>query len=118
VLCLELCHQHHSRQTLRGGSYLLQSPPVWNQEHFFYNIYYGAQATFQLGGNYWEVYRSHLHKVLLDNQQANGCWLGEDGFGPAYGTSMGVLALTVEYRFLPIYQRGDDESSSELKEKH
>jgi hypothetical protein len=29
-------------------------------------------------------------------------------FGPNYCTSMAVLALTVEYRLLPIYQRDED----------
>ena len=28
--------------------------------------------------------------------------------GPAYCTSMAVLALTVEYRLLPIYQRFEE----------
>ena len=63
---------------------------------------------FQLGGNYWRSFRPHLHKVLLDNQQANGSWHGNDGYGPHYSTAMAVLALTVEYRYLPIYQRGEE----------
>ena len=43
---------------------------------------------------------------------------GEDGrhceipnranYGPNYCTAMAVLALTVEYRFLPIYQRVEE----------
>ena len=57
---------------------------------------------FQLGNNYWGVYRPRLHKALFDNQQPNGSWL--DGMGPAYATALSVLALTVEYRFLPIYR--------------
>ena len=55
-------------------------------------------------------YRPRLHKGLLTNQQPGGAWLGGDGYGPAYGTAMSVLALTVEYRFLPIYQRGEEPS--------
>ena len=70
-------------------------------------MYYSAQATFQLGNNYWNFFRPQLHKVLFANQQANGSWLGGEGFGPVYGTAMSVLALTVEYRFLPIYQRDE-----------
>ena len=50
--------------------------------------------------------------ALLPNQNDNGCWYGTDGesrvYGPVYGTSMAVLALTVEYRFLPIYQRNEE----------
>lgn len=108
ILCLELCDKHHSADARRAGSYLLKHPPRWNTMHFFYSIYYCSQATFQLGGNYWAFYRPRLHEVLMEHQHNDGRWSGSFGFGPAYSTSMGVLALTVEYRFLPIYQRGDD----------
>ena len=79
----------------------------WNDEAFFYAVYYGAQSMFQLGNNYWAYYRPQLHKVLFDNQQRNGCWIGYDHLGPIYATSMSILALTVEYRYLPIYQRDE-----------
>jgi hypothetical protein len=114
ILALELCgkERHRTPEALKAGSYLIKNPPRWGQSHFFYNVYYGSQATFQLGGNYWSIYRPDLYKVLLDNQNPNGSWLGADGassiYGANYCTAMGVLALTVEYRLLPIYQRGDD----------
>ena len=114
ILALELCgkERHRAPEALKAGSYLIKNPPRWGQSHFFYNVYYGSQATFQLGGNYWSIYRPHLHQVLIDNQNRNGSWLGADGasaiYGSNYCTAMGVLALTVEYRFLPIYQRGED----------
>jgi prenyltransferase/squalene oxidase-like repeat protein len=113
VLCLEICSKDRprSREALQGGSVLLRTPPQWNSQYFFYSIYYGAQATFQLGNNYWNFYRPHLHKVLFDHQQNNGSWI-DDQFGPAYATAMSVLALTVEYRFLPIYQRHEEPGGS------
>ncbi len=110
ILGLEICgrDRHHSREALRAGAFLIKHPPQWNSAHFFYAVYYCSQATFQLGNNYWNFYRPQLHKVLLDNQQGNGCWIDTSGYGPSYGTAMSVLALTVEYRFLPIYQRGEE----------
>ncbi len=110
VLCLEICRpsRPREREILQAGSYLLKNPIQWNSAHFFYSVYYGAQATFQLGNNYWNFYRPQLHKVLFANQQANGSWLNAEGFGPNYSTAMAVLALTVEYRFLPIYQRAEE----------
>ncbi len=110
VVCLALCEKdgHRSREALQGGSYLLKHLPQWNGEHFFYSIYYGSQAAFQLGNNYWNFYRPHLHEVLLPQQNANGAWLGQEGLGPAYATSLAIMSLTVEYRFLPIYQRGEE----------
>ncbi len=95
------------REALQAGSYILKNPPRWNDEHFFYTAYYCSQATFQLGNNYWNFYRPQLHKVLFDYQQPNGSWFGNESMGPVYATAMAVLALTPEYRFLPIYQRNE-----------
>ncbi len=115
VLALELCGRdlHRSPEVLKAGDFLVRDNnlPNWRSAHFFYGVYYGSQATFQLGGNYWGVYRPRLHDVLLRNQEPNGSWAGggfDSSFGPAYCTSMAVLALTVDYRFLPIYQRGEE----------
>jgi hypothetical protein len=114
VLSLELCgkKEHRSEIVLKGADYLIrrENLPRWSAWHFSYNIYYGAQATFQVGGNYWTTYRSNLHRTLLANQGDTGSWLStsDSTFGPNYCTSMAVLALTVEYRYLPIYQRGEE----------
>ncbi len=110
VLALELAGKarRHSREALQAGSYILKHPPHWGDTHFSYAVYYCSQATFQLGNNYWNYYRPLMHKVLFDNQQQNGSWVGSDDVGPAYNTAMHVLALTVEYRFLPIYQRHEE----------
>lgn len=115
VLALELMGKEHHRSTeaLKAGSYLLKTPLSPRQQHFFYGVYYTSQAMFQLGDNYWTVYRKNLHDLLLRQNppKASGCWTGwgwdDANFGPNYCTSMAVLALTVEYRFLPIYQRGE-----------
>ena len=82
----------------------------------FYGVYYTAQAMFQIGGDYWKWYRTFLHWLLLhpegNAQQASGLWNGVSNddlqAGINYSTAMAVLALTVEYRFLPIYQRGEE----------
>jgi hypothetical protein len=117
ILSLELCgkDRHRTAESLRAGDYLLANPPVWGGARFFYAVYYGSQASFQLGGRHWNGYRPHLHKALLPYQGRDGAWHGVSGedatYGPNYGTAMTVLALTVEYRYLPIYQR--DETAAE-----
>jgi squalene cyclase len=111
ILGLEICGRKGkdpSPEAKRAGSFLINHAPTWGSGHFFYAVYYCSQATFQLGGSIWGSYRDRLHKSLLPHQQHNGAWLGGDGYGPSYATSMSVLALTVEYRFLPIYQRGEE----------
>jgi hypothetical protein len=116
ILALEVCGKdwHRSAEAKKAGSFLLKRKQQWKSPHFAYGIYYCSQAMFQLGGNYWKSYRPHLHKVLLDHQNAvNGSWNCNDGFGPNYDTAMAVLALTVEYRYLPIYQRDEGEAKAE-----
>jgi hypothetical protein len=117
ILALELAgkEHHRSNEALRAGGYLLRTPPDPGRPHFFYGAYYTAQAMFQLGDNYWKEYRPRLHGLLLrDNPpRVTGAWYGKAAddahYGPAYATSMAVLALTVEYRYLPIYQRDERE---------
>jgi hypothetical protein len=116
ILALEICgkDRHHTPEALRAGAFLIrdQNLPHWGQEWFFYSIYYGSQAAFQLGGNYWAVYRPRLHEVLLNNQKTDGGWIGRSADsghgGENYCTAMAILALTVDYRYLPIYQRGEE----------
>jgi hypothetical protein len=121
ILALEICgkEHHQCREALRGGSFLLrrENLPNSNQQWFFYSIYYGSQAAFQLGGNYWTVFRPRLHEVLLRMQTGGGFWDGQSGDaqqgGRAYCTAMAILALTVEYRFLPIYQGSEDATEND-----
>jgi hypothetical protein len=130
VLSMELCAKeyHNSAEAKAAGAYLdnsvkseaefglRQRQAFRNQPHFFYGVYYTSQACFQLGGKLWEWYREYLHWLLLhpdaNAQRPGGFWPGVSGddnnAGVNYSTSMAVLALTVEYRFLPIYQRGEE----------
>ena len=112
VLALELCGKdlHQSPEVLKAGAYLLKNPPRWGMQFGFYGLYYCSQATFQLGGNYWDFFRPLMHDMLFKNQKDNGSWTagGDGSYGPNYSTAMCVLAMTVEYRYLPIYQRGEE----------
>ena len=65
---------HKTHEALRAGAFLLQHPPEENRPHFFYGVYYTAQAMFQLGDNYWAEYRPRLHGLLLkaNPPRANG----------------------------------------------
>ena len=64
---------------------------------------------FQVGGKHWEQGKGHLIPLLLNLQSEDGSWSGRQGqernLGTVYATSLAVLALSVEYQYLPIYQR-------------
>jgi hypothetical protein len=111
VLSLQICGEFQSPEARAGGDWLLKAPLAWKGDFFYYGLYYAAQAMYQLGGPYWEGWRRAGETVLLEHQGADGSWVApadapyESRAGAAYSTALAVLSLTVEYRYLPIYQR-------------
>jgi hypothetical protein len=109
VLALEICGEHLTPEAVAGAEYLMKHPPHWSSPYFFYEVYYCPQAMFQVGDKYFLSYYPKLVQTLLDHQERDGSWLSGDGNdrsgGRNYCTAMAVLALAVEYRYLPIYQR-------------
>lgn len=68
-----------------------------------YARYYQAQALFQGDVEAWEKWNKMLIRRLKTVQQNNGSFQGQ--FGASLSTSMNLLALALNYRFLPIYER-------------
>jgi hypothetical protein len=68
-----------------------------------YARYYQAQALFQGDVTAWERWNKQLVRQLKQAQSADGSFRGQ--FGPSFSTSMSLLALALNYRFLPIYER-------------
>lgn len=68
-----------------------------------YARYYEAQALFQGDVEAWEKWNKLLVRQLKAAQQADGSIRSQ--FGSTLGTSMSLLALALNYRFLPIYER-------------
>jgi len=109
ILSLEVCGQHLTPEAIEAGEWLMRNPPAWPDAFFYYAVYYCSQGMFQLGGKYWDYYQPRLESLLLGLQQDDGSWPNRGGSeeqaGPAYSTAMAVLALSVKYHYLPIYQR-------------
>jgi hypothetical protein len=68
-----------------------------------YARYYQAQALFQGDIAAWEKWNKMVIRQLKQAQQPDGSFRGQ--WGPAFSTSMSLLALALNYRFLPIYER-------------
>jgi hypothetical protein len=68
-----------------------------------YARYYQAQALFQGDIAAWEKWNKLLIRQLKQAQQADGSFTGQ--FGPSLSTSMSLLALALNFKFLPIYER-------------
>ena len=74
------------------------------QEHYQeYTRYYQAQALFQGDVEAWEKWNKLLVRQLKSTQAPDGSIRGQ--FGPMIGTSLSLLSLALNYRFLPIYER-------------
>lgn len=68
-----------------------------------YGRYYQAQALFQGDMEAWEKWNKLLVKQLKASQGTDGSFQSQ--FGQTVGTSLNLLALALNYRFLPIYER-------------
>lgn len=109
ILALEVCGEHHSAAALRAADQLVQRPLRGRDRFYYYGVYYCTVGMFKVGGERWDDIRTTLIDDLLEQQQADHSWYARHGnehdAGQNYCTAMAVLALTVEYRYLPIYQR-------------
>lgn len=68
-----------------------------------YARYYQAQAFFQGDTVAWEKWNKLTIRQLKQAQRPDGSFQGQ--FGNSISTSMSLLALALNYRFLPIYER-------------
>ena len=111
LLCIELSGEHRSPVTLKAGKHIqtIYSRCWPGHEMRYYGAYYVAQGMHQLGEQEWETFAPAFYRDLLALQQADGAWrdmgAAEASAGPEYRTAMAILALSVSYRQLPIYQR-------------
>lgn len=79
-----------------------------NLEHEEYSYpeyfrYYTAQALFQGDFDAWNKWNLKTARQLKEMQNDDGSFQSQHG--PAYGTGMSLLAMALNYRFLPIYER-------------
>mgnify|MGYP001225466325 CR=1 FL=1 len=108
LLCLALAGRHDQKPAIGAGEFILRSITKGDRKiiqdgQFPYAVYYCSQGMFQLGGKYWDHWAEAMYPTLLGTQKNDGSWA--DRYGSTYGTSMAVLAMSVIYRQLPIYQR-------------
>jgi hypothetical protein len=68
-----------------------------------YTLYYEAQALFQGDLESWNKWNEFLIRQLKAAQQPDGSIKGR--FNPTISTSLSLLSLALNYRFLPIYER-------------
>lgn len=85
------------RATLKHISSQLDHHETAYPEYF---RYYMAQALFQGDYEAWQKWNGATVRQLHDLQQDNGSFSSS-----SYSTAMSLLAIALNYRFLPIYER-------------
>jgi len=101
VLCLS--GAYHSEEAKLTADWLINNP--WGFQYSSYRNYYCAQALLQAGGKYWRKWVETQTPVILNTQQADGSWRNDDSVREPPETAFNLLALEVNYYYLPIYQR-------------
>ena len=108
ILALQVCGHHEDKEVAVGIEFLKRQPLRFEDGWFFYGVYYNAISTYKFGGEDWLQTKANLFDELLKHQDPAGSWQAHNNElvqGPVYAASLSVLALTVEYGYLPIYQR-------------
>ncbi|MDG1897963.1 MAG: terpene cyclase/mutase family protein [Fuerstiella sp.] len=109
IVALEVCGEHRTPETMAAASLILSRPLTKQEHYFYYGVYYCTVGMYKVGGDEWKQARPVLYESVLDLQHPAGFWQplhgSERGAGNTYATAMSLLALCIEYGYLPIYQR-------------
>lgn len=96
-------------QAVRDGiNYLMVNAmpnnPVRSETHYWYGMYYTAQAMYLAGGDNWARWWPEARTEILNRRRPNDLW-SDSGVGDAYGTAMALIVLQMPKRYLPIFQK-------------
>lgn len=69
----------------------------------FYLEYYMSQALFHADPEIWQQWNLKNIRYMRSSQSPDGSWIFNAS--PAYSTSLALLSLALNYRFLPIYEK-------------
>lgn len=109
ITALQVCGAHDAEELQAALPVLRTRLPRYRDRYYFYASYYSSVALHQQGGDDWPAAKETLFRELVGRQASDGSWTAPDGsekpFGKVYATTLAVLALTVEYGYLPIYQK-------------
>lgn len=103
TLVFALAHRKDLSQYKATLRYVREHREQLSSHYAEYTLYYQSQALFQGDVEAWEKWNNLLIRKLKASQQDDGSFQGQ--FGPSLSTSMSLLALALNYRLLPIYER-------------
>ena len=112
ALCLQLAGYPDDPFVHSALRYMQDSPPIWIYEYPgagypFYYWYYGTRAMLNAGGDDWQIWKSWMCRLLVDNQNDDGSWEGvqRERDMKIYTTALGALMLELCCGHVPVYMR-------------
>ncbi len=111
ALSLQLCGFPEEKEVLGARRFMQDHAPTWNVEspgdgYPFYYWYYATRAMLFTGGDDWRVWKDWMCRFLVDHQNEDGSWNGEQNeeeVGVIYTTALGAMMLEFCCGYLPAY---------------
>jgi hypothetical protein len=108
VVALQSAGEYDTKEVRDGIAFLRQyghgMRPRRRNNHYFYGLYYAAQAMWIEGGESWAQWYPAIRNDLLLRQTPSGLW-NDPGVCDEYGTAMALIILQIPNDYLPIFQR-------------
>ncbi len=101
-LSFSLANDYESEDSKKIFEYL-RSNRDGSSSYVYYHFYYMAQALFQGDMDEWRVWNRQTVELFKATQQENGSWNGSRG--ASFSTGSALLAMALNYRMMPIYER-------------
>lgn len=104
LVVLSLSGAYRDEETKTTADWLYGNLGGRAEQNTYYTAYYCSQGMFQAGGKYWRLWNDTMNATLMSAQAADGSWSGGQG-GIVCSSAFALLAMEINYNFLPIYQR-------------
>lgn len=102
-LIFSLYDDYESATSRENFQYLRQHKNNTEGSYPYYQFYYLSQALFQGDMREWQLWNQKMMRVFEATQAENGSWNGPHGV--TFSTSAALLAMALNYRLMPIYER-------------
>lgn len=106
LLAMQVCGRYEHEQVAGAVAFLREKGVNRGEQWFLYGSYYFSVGMDQAGQEHGDYAAEQLWNVISKMQRSDGSWTGNgQEHDPVYSTSLAILALSVRYHYLPIYQR-------------
>lgn len=103
TLVMAMSKRKDTKQYKAAAGFIKKMMDQSVNSHAFYHRYYMAQALFHSDFEAWQAWNRRTAEKLRKMQSDDGSI--QSSHGLAYGTGMSLLALALNYRLLPVYER-------------